>query len=150
MVTFFNIRDKFIEETEIENFNDINKYFLMKLYFSCLDLMAIFYEIRILLENEGSYEKSIIFIYYFGKFFRLFITEMEADDTNSFRVIHKSIINVIKDKDETSYNKIFNVIFIIIQILKKFINSSQNARRKGNTYLNLVKISQYYKIDYQK
>jgi hypothetical protein len=107
------LRDKNIEEGDIENYNDINRYFYLKLLFNAGDLASIYTELRILINNENVFEKSIIFIYYFGKFIKMFILEIEADDPNNLKTKNKQLFDIIKDRNEGTYNKFFNVMYQI-------------------------------------
>ncbi len=107
------LRDKNIEEGDIENYDDINRYFYLKLLFNAGDLASIYTELRILINNENVFEKSIIFIYYFGKFIKMFILEIEADDPNNLKTKNKQLFDIIKDRNEGTYNKFFNVIYPI-------------------------------------
>jgi hypothetical protein len=87
----------------------ITRYFQLKLHFAIIDLAAIFNELKILFEKENYFDKSIIFNYYFGKFFRLFIYEWETDNSGNFKSKFNNIVALLKDKDEAVFTQIFNV-----------------------------------------
>lgn len=71
----------------------------------------MFKEISPVWDKEEAFDKSLIFLYYFGKFIRVFISEWENDNSGNFRTKHKNIISILKNKEEDVYNKIMNVLF---------------------------------------
>ncbi len=98
------------------------------------NLISAFNEIKIVFNEPNIFDKSQIFLYYFGKLLAIFIERRhELNDEDIFRLIDK--------KNSENYNK-------IKKVLEGFgYPQSNNFKKLANNFNNLAKISEYFGED---
>lgn len=128
--------DILFEENDVNNYSDLNKLFLVKTLIKTGDTIKAFNEIKIVLTNENIFDKSCIFLYYFGKILTYFVDRYDT--------INELEIKKLLNGDIENYSKIKKIM------LEYGHPNSINFKKKGKNYMNLAKISEFFKVDPKK
>lgn len=130
--------DTATEDLDINTFQELLKLFAIKTILKknrhMKNLISAFNEIKIVFNEPNIYDKSQIFLYYFGKLLTIFIERRhELNDEDIFKLIDK--------KKSENYNK-------IKKVLEGFgYPQSNNFKKLANNFNNLAKISEYFGED---
>lgn len=129
--------DNSTEDNYLQNYLELNKFFLVKTYLKTKEPVKAFYEVNIVLENENIFLNSHLLLYYFGKIIKEIILIIE-------KINDPGILELLDKNKIENYNK-------IKRILREFGQpNSINYKKRAKNYENLAMISEYFDIDKKK
>jgi hypothetical protein len=119
------------EPSYVSSHLDLNILFMIKTYIKIQEYDKAYNELKIVLEDENIFEKSQIFIYYFGKV----LTKMIDEDA-----ISEEAEEILRSKNSDNFQK-------IKMVLVNYAPNSFNYKKKAKNYSNLAKIAIFFNID---